>query len=76
MNLELELFRSLKIMTVAERTSCSKHKARPGIPCWAIFGGVTGNTVIGVCGRRARAAGMTGRIKRSSLVRTQFKSKS
>lgn len=61
-----------KIDTIIERTYCKRHMAYEGEPCFEIHGETSlHNGFRGVCNTRARKAGFTGRIKRSSLVRTQ-----
>jgi len=62
-----------KIQIVADRVPCKKHAAPEEVPWWAWYGGLNGQVLVGVCGRRAKQAGFVGRVKRSSLVRTPFK---
>jgi hypothetical protein len=54
-----------RIMTA---TSCGKHKAGEGLPCYIVNSGVTSNVYIGVCGKRIKKAGFTGSISPTSLA--------
>lgn len=48
-------------------TSCSKHKASPGKPCWYIYSISSKLPLTAICGRRARAAGHVGKISAQSM---------
>jgi hypothetical protein len=52
---------------VYQDTFCNKHSANKGMPCWAIEGGKPGNFVLGVCGKRVKAAGYNGKISADSV---------
>ena len=58
-----------RIERIVEGTSCGKHSASVGIPCWAVDGGTPGNFVVGVCGSRIREAGFNGKISPAAIRR-------
>ena len=51
------------IPNIVQYTTCRKHGRGP---CWSLEGS-KGQLLFGVCGRRARKAGMTGKISSQSL---------
>lgn len=56
------------IPRVVNEQPCSRHKALIGYPCYDIHT-IGGDVLSGVCNKRARAAGMTGKITKDSLAK-------
>lgn len=56
------------ILSVIDRTFCVQHPAAMGVPCWEI-GTDAGDFLLGVCDKRARDAGMNGKISDLSMNR-------
>lgn len=57
----------MKIYHVIQETSCSKHDAWSGEPCWSLPAGHGRGETIAVCNDRARRAGMTGYISKHAM---------
>lgn len=56
------------IQHIMSQTSCKKHKASPDMPCfWMESSSDETHILHGVCGRRAKKAGFTGKISPQSL---------
>lgn len=60
------------IVNAMERTSCKKHDAPKGVPCWTLSKNVKGGfgRYAAICGTRIRKAGYNGQISPSSMQRS------
>jgi hypothetical protein len=66
----MEIENTKYIADVMERQACSKHGVPKGIPCYHLYRSV-GDILVGVCNKRARAAGFVGNIDPKSLNRSK-----
>lgn len=53
------------IWSVMDRSSCKRHTADQGDPCFIIFG--SEKMLSGVCGRRIKRAGFVGKVSPTSM---------
>lgn len=67
----------LYLDSIIERSHCDKHKVEKGLPCYQMLRS-DGTALGAICNGRARSAGFNGKIKYSSLHRSnpkKFKNK-
>lgn len=57
----------LHINEISSTTSCEKHDAKFGYPCYRILNKVTGKEHWGICNKRAIRAGRNGKVRAESL---------
>ena len=59
------------ISYIVSTTSCAKHGADKGDPCWTVYHNSTERSYDSVCGSRIKKAGFSGKIDPTSLRRGQ-----
>lgn len=57
------------IASILERTTCKKHGAQEGAPCWNVRTGSANwsGFLAAICGARVKRAGFNGKVDPSSL---------